>query len=71
MSVPDLIPDHSVLLLMQHLVKSPVIHVGEVDGIPGSWRQPGLVSAVVGNWGAKPVDGRSLSISAFLISKIK
>lgn len=28
----------------------PVIHVGDQDGVLGSWLQPAVVSALVGRW---------------------
>lgn len=33
-------------------------HTGDVDGVPGSWRQPGPVMAITAIWESESVDGR-------------
>lgn len=41
-------------------IRGPTTHVGEPDGILGSWLEPGPVLAV---WGSELMAGRSLSLT--------
>lgn len=43
----------------------PAIHVGDTDGIMGSWLQPRLAFSV-GEFQGEPMEGRSLSFCLFL-----
>lgn len=45
--------------------RAPGTHVGDLDGAPGSWLQPGPDLGFCGHLGSEPVEGRSLSLSPY------
>lgn len=79
-----LVPDLAVLLLTQlpaHVpgkeaedgasTWAPAPHLGDQEGVPSSWLQPGTKPAVVSIWGTnQQVEAHSLSLSlSLLLSK--